>query len=226
MILGSTKETVRYQPDVEIALDEADAAAAKEAQAQGAPFTAPARPDPLPDDEAQPVYLLGIPSLAGKAKMRRAVMATGATYVADTQLRAELRKAVAELLPDGSPERVSSDAAIDMAEALADPDRKAEVDDEAKVKLGAVLVEVEKWARRHWPPYAELLADSQFWWETTLRMCVVHFLRGWERKPEAFEARAGECTEATLAAIPAAHFGRIGMKILSLMRPTESQQKN
>lgn len=170
--------------------------------------------------ETPPVYLIGVPTVMGRAAWRRDVAAAGARYWTDELMLEALRYGIRLVVE-----------AEQQPELLAIVDRYEE--EKAAASEGASgatpngdLVEIERAIRTHYPRYAEMEADRVFWLTVAPIKAAQHFLRGWENLATRFERKAGLVSEAALGGLPETHVMEIGFKAMNLMVPGKDQEKN
>lgn len=178
---------------------------------------------------SEAVYHVQVPSIMGEARWRRDVAATGAKAVAPERSMEFLRDAASALLADDA--RTAALRDLDTIAELRD--RQSQngeklTEDEVR-ELGTLLArmaELEEWAQREWPPYAELSAQQEFWWATARIIAAKHFLRAWEGVDAELKFHGGVVSEESLHAIPRAHVFAIGLQAIMLMRPSHERRKN
>lgn len=104
--------------------------------------------------------------------------------------------------------------------AAREEERKAR---QAALQAQAMMIEAN--LERHWPPYAELLADRQFWDEVS-RIDVVRLLLETIDGTPVRRDGDGLMTEAAYQAIPADHRLALATFAFRLLAPDETARKN
>lgn len=161
-----------------------------------------------PEDE-RPVYLIAVPSLTTRPRWQRDLAAAGAFQVDREKTKAFLRDAVSGLL-EGEARAAALDD-LDRVEELGQREEKAESNglafsDQEKaelVGLVARITELGAWAERTWPPYAELVAQADYWLTMARLLAAKHFLRGWKGVTEPCAACGGSGKQAKAEGAPA-----------------------
>jgi hypothetical protein len=99
----------------------------------------------------------------------------------------------------------------------------------ARVKAQEALlpqvVAIQATLERHWPPYAELLADRRFYDEVS-NIEVVRLLLVGIGEGEVRRDADGLLPEAVYQAVPRAHLAELTAFALRLLVPTETERKN
>lgn len=107
-------------------------------------------------------------------------------------------------------------AELDRLEAL----RLAELES-VWLKVSAIEANLE----RHWQPYAELLADREFW-DDVSRIEIVRLLLVRQGAGMLARDEDGRLSEAAYAAIPKGHRTALATFAFGLLAPDETQRKN
>ena len=131
-------------------------------------------------DPKRPVYLISAATLTAKARWERDRAAEGASPIPLSRIRAHLRDAVNALLKGKAKKDALRDLdLVDEAEqATGAPDEKELAERLAVVRR---VAELGDWAAAHWPPYAEIAAQTEYAWKIAQILAAKHFLVGWER---------------------------------------------
>lgn len=167
-------------------------------------------------DGLPPTFLLAVPTVLARAQWRREVAATGARYPSDEVLIEALRAGIARVVEASQQEELL--ALVEEWAAAAPAERPAD--------LGRRLTEIEQAIRLHDPRYAGLEADRLFWLAVAPLKAFQLFVIGWENLDRAYDKVNGQVSEACLAALPEALVAEVGFHAISLMSPTEGQEKN
>ena len=104
----------------------------------------------------------------------------------------------------------------------------AERERERLGRMGELLPEataIEANLSRHWPPYAELLADRAYWDEIS-QIEVVRLLLARIGAADILRDADGMMTDAAYVALPAAHKPVLSAFASRLMMPDEATRKN
>lgn len=177
-------------------------------------------PDDVKDHPDPPIYLIGVPSYFARAAWRRDVKGMGAQYHGEAHRFAVMRKGIAEMASEAQREEL---LAIVDAAAAAQRDAPLPVaagDEPEKLRrLGEIL-------RQNYPPYAELLADRDYWLSIAPLMAARRFLRGWENVAAPFEQQFGLVPEPLLELLSEAHVYAIGWHAIGLMTLDKAAEKN
>jgi hypothetical protein len=182
------------------------------------PYTPESRCDgegkPLP---GAPVYLVKVASLIERAQWRRDVAALGARYPGNDEIYRALRQAVAAAGPGNEAALLEALDRLEAAGAVAEDDPDLALANRAADVLRPVC-----------PPLAELFAQRAFWAEVAPLQAARRFLRGWsvDGAERELPQSLGLIREDALARLPPGHADAVGWKAISLMRPTEAQEKN
>ncbi len=194
MLPISSKETVRFTP-VE---QEKSTKNGKKAPKQPAP-----------------VYLLAVPTVAGRAAYTRELHAEGAVGVTEEDRLARLRGAIAEVA--GREQQTQLSPLLDKLEQ--------------KKKLtqaeSALLVDVERQVCSLHSEYAQVFAELVYAKQIGNIVACRMFLKGAEGLGVTFETDArGFLTLDTLDALPAGHIDQIGGKLQTLLWLPREKEKN
>lgn len=199
------------------------------------------------DDRNQPIagaptYLIRPPSIMTKARWRRDLGAAGAGAAPPdrAEMMAVLRRGIREIVAehqqdsllalieeyDGLFARVQEMRAQDSGTA----DERLEAGEALKALSGRMDF-LEGEMRRKYPPYAQVISDRTFWFETAPVLAAQHFLCGWENveaggEPLAFAQVNGLVPEALLDQLPAEHVYDVGWRAMGLTAATQADEKN
>lgn len=174
-------------------------------------------PEELRGQPGAPVYLIGVPTIAGRAALNRAMAENGAKYWLPGAFCAEARKVIEDAKPDNLSEVVG---VIEEVEALPDVESASE---ELARKWELIIGSL----RRYAPTIAAMEADNGFWMQMAPYIYAAHFLLGWENV--AVEYRRGadrRVLPEVIEQLPAEHVWEIFREINRLMRPSQDQEKN
>jgi hypothetical protein len=168
------------------------------------------------DDLAAPTYLLSVSSLRARAAFRGDLAREGLRYPTDTELLAELRRAIGRHLVD-------SDAApaLEAVDAV-----EAGIADDAATALAQL---VDHACARHDRTYAHMLSERVEYLATLPLVAARRFLvavQHAEREPQVLRRSFGLVSDDDLAAIPQADLTDIGLAIVAAMAPDEATKKN
>ncbi len=185
MLPISSKDTIRFTPDADKAKDK------------------------------PPVFLLAVPTVAGRAQWRRQVLASGAKYATEeTQINC-LKDGVKAVVEDSQQSEL-----IDVLDDFTTANEKDRVDLLPKVK------EIEETVSRFYPRYNELKADHAFWIEIAPICAAQMFLKGWENVDGEFKTVNGLVELSSLSRLTAEQLLSVGLKIMESMTLTGDQAKN
>lgn len=179
--------------------------------------------DDTPDDK-RPTFSFRPPSVFDKSKLTAACIARGAIARTREECRAIALEGVAAILPDAAdPDRVRVEALLALeptADAPLTPEQRAEL-----LTINATL-------RRHYPAYAEAVADNLTWNEALrLEAFRLHCI-GWRNVTAAggralpFKLARGAVDEHVLGAMPDELLELAAAYALSLFAPSEAERKN
>ncbi len=160
-----------------------------------------------------PVYLIGIPTLAGRANYRRKLKEEGLSYLTDEALLAVLRDGVTIAVEDHQQPEIL---------AIIDEFESAEEKPEELVKK---IQDIETQIQPIYPPYAKAVADREYYLSLMPIIAAQCFLQGIENGVK-YEARNGLVTESCLESIPENDLIAIGWKAVSVLSPSKEQEKN
>jgi hypothetical protein len=194
-------------------------------------------PPELEGTEKPPVYLIGIPSVAGRAELRRAIAAAGMRYWPESDFSKEARKYLEEVRPDNLADLL---AVVDGLEAvkLPEPLPEGETESEAAAAERERLEAEAMAAREKWNELLELLSqqcprlgkmtgDNVHYSMLSPYISVAMFLRGWENvEPQFKRLSDGTVPHELLEELPPGHVGQIWRRINELMQPNRAQEKN
>lgn len=175
---------------------------------------------PFTPVEGGATYQIAVPTLLQRAAYRRDVQASGARYASDADLLALLREGVREVVEESGQGALLD--LIDNYEAVAQ-DREALAQDEA---LGRDIAELEETIGRHYPPYAQAMADRGHWLAVAPIVAFQHFVRGWDGLEAPCEMKGGKVTDRCLEQVPENDILAVGYKAMALLHPTQDQAKN
>jgi hypothetical protein len=185
--------------------------------------------------EGAPVYLIAPPSVMTKARWRSEVASSGAVMPSDSEVFQTLRVGVREIVADHMQEDLL--ALIDQWEDATNEDEP----DYEKEGLDPVWAAGEKERRKQlekrvnffrnemrskYPPYAQKMADQQFYMEIAPYLAAKHFLAGWENVDAEFRQVNGRVPDEVLESIPPEHVFWIGIHAMGMQRPTRADEKN
>lgn len=209
--------------------------------------TTPVRftPADLVDTPGAPVYLIAPGTSRTRAVFRRELTAQGVQYPAAAvmyeTLRDGVRYGIAAHLRDGWLDLIdqAEEVASRRTEALRAAAEAAAAEgvdgvDGALAKLPELsarerveLATIESDIRRHYPPYAAVIADQQFYMDMAPIVAAQHFLVDWENVGHPFERVRGVVDLALLDhAVGDAHTKAIGFRAMALLRPDATAEKN
>lgn len=145
------------------------------------PFT----PSVYESDAEKPVYRIAVPTLMSKPRWEREVAAAGAVRITEQRTAEFLRDAVTSLLHGDARDTAlrDLDSIAELRERQANLRKGEEFTDEDKLELMQLvgrIAELGDWAAQQWPPYAELVAQQDYWFTMSRILAARHFLRGWE----------------------------------------------
>jgi hypothetical protein len=161
-----------------------------------------------------PVYFIRPASLKQRAAFNRALLAEGASYARDEEMRSVFRAGVEQMIDDrDQPAALNLVDRLDAGATLSTEENKA-------------VAELERFIVVTYKPYSSLLAQRHFWLEMAPLLAAQMFLVGWENIDLPFEVKNGLVLEALLQALPMGDVNKIGMRALELSRPSEQQRKN
>jgi len=170
--------------------------------------------------DAPPTYLIGVPTIPGRARYRRAMLQVGAQAVSDAQLLDVLEESIEHVVMEV--DRSGARDVVRQARGQLDGDG-----DTLSDEVIDALQRLQDLAQRQHPPYAALTAERRYWWDMSLYHAALHFLVGWRNVDAEFRfGRDGLVAPECLERIPEDHQQEIGIKALTLMRPTEDERKN
>ncbi len=169
-------------------------------------------------DPAAPVYLLGVPTLLGRAVFQRAVTAQGARYVGDAELLEAARGDVRTLVVESQEAELL--ALLDAWESC--QATGGTPDEPLRQKMTALQDTLAQQAGR----YTQALADRVYFSTVAPLLAAQLFLKGLEHAPMPLPRRGGLVTEEALAALPHEELLEVGWKALALLFLTKEQEKN
>lgn len=175
---------------------------------------------PAEEGQAAPVYVARVPSWRDRAAWQRELLAMGARYPSDRELRAAARAALAAAMPDNAAEMLALLDRADAAEAA-----KAELDPADLAALAAL----DATLARTWPPFVELAASRGYWNEAASYLAFEMFVTGAEgegAQERPVRLQRGRVAEDCLLALPRAEVMAVGDRIIAAMFPTKAQEKN
>jgi len=165
-----------------------------------------------PERENAPTYLIGVPSIAGRAAFNRRLDEEGISFINDSDLLDIVRAGVREVVAESQQEEIL--ALIDEFEST------------KTAELAIQVADIEKQLRRVYPPYTEAVAARSYHMTIMPVIAAKCFLRGIENGV-AFKAQSGVVTDECLEQIAAeGDLDSIGWKAVGLFSPNESQIKN
>jgi hypothetical protein len=167
-------------------------------------------------------YVLRVPTVYDRARLRRACLARGARHWPDLEMMAVLADGVRKLL-------VSDEDAERRTAFLADIEEHTALlatEQEVPPELIARIAEIEAAVVRGYAPYAERVADRTYWQDVLPIEAVRLLLAGWEGIEDLPEIGPEGLSERSLSMIPDRHLGPLGLRALSLFAPTEQEAKN
>jgi hypothetical protein len=170
-----------------------------------------------------PVYQLAVLSERERLGWQRDLLASGAQLMTDEDLRGVLRDGVQALL-DGSA-RAEAEALLDRWPELQRLGPEAMPEDERR-DLARQMETLEAAVRRHFPPYAEALANRIHWWGMARLLAFEHAVRGWEGLAVPFAARLGRVTRDAQEGVPVADRYAAGAKAIGLLQVSGEQRGN
>jgi hypothetical protein len=158
-----------------------------------------------------------VASLAGVA-----AMATATGEAEEGEAQADLLRQFHKLVEPIAEDAIDEPDFERRAEILAAREavRKA-----ALLKIWPEVTAIHANLERHWPPYAELLADRNFWDEVS-RIDMTRLLLVSVGGRVLGRDDDGLVTQAEYRAIPRAHRGELGSFAFGLLEPDETQRKN
>lgn len=169
-----------------------------------------------PERDNAPTYLLGVPTLAGRANFRRKIEEEGASFISDAALLDTLRDGVREHVTDNQKEEVLG--LIDEFEACAPL--------EILPELISKIKDIEKQIRDVYPTYREAVAARGYYLSIMPLVAAKCFLRGIEGGDVKFQSKAGTVTDECMDALPEEDVKAIGWEAFQLLTPTAAQIKN
>lgn len=168
-----------------------------------------------PERENAPTYLIGVPTLAGRAHYNRKMEEEGIPYISDSDLLDIVEEGVRETVNEAQHEELF---------ALIASYRECRPE-ERTIELIRQLTDIEKQLRSVYPPYAEAIAARSYHMNIMPIIAAKCFLRGIENGV-AFAAQGGFVTDECLESLPEADVRDIGWKAVALLSPSEAQIKN
>lgn len=190
--------------------------------------------DGTPRDGA-PVYLIMPPSVMSKARWRRHVAEEGAVMPGQDLLMETLRQGVLEIVEERQQPRwfdliARWDDALrtsqEMRESGAGTPEQMEDAAAALRKLSTEVSYFEGQMRAAYPPYAQKLAQQQYWMEVAPFIAARHFLAGWENVDLPFERVNGLVSEELLEQLSEGHAADIGWRAIGLGGANRADEKN
>jgi len=175
-------------------------------------------PSAYKDDPAAPVYILSVPTIAGKAKFHREMAVNGCKFHSDEEFIQMLREGVNAVIEES--QRASVLETIDVYDLYRKEKKESAAD------LALEIANIEKTILQHYQPYAELNADRNFYFSMYPIILTSLFLKGWENKEPAFKKTGDHISEESINAISAGDLNEIGMKLMELMSPSGKTEKN
>lgn len=184
-------------------------------------------------------YTFRVPTVFDRKRLRRAVASQKAVVHAPDEIQVYLKEGLTAIYEEaGDPDEAAR--CIGVVDALYEKSEQAEImaaeglempdgwTDEVNA-LARDVREIELVVKRHYQPYAELLADVDFAREImgleAIRMCLLEIVKG---EGEAAVRHAfGQTgpTDAQFSLIPDAHQITLAQKALSLFSPTGDAEK-
>lgn len=161
-----------------------------------------------------PVYLLAVPTLAGRGEYRRQMALAGAANPPQEVLLRHLADAVRGV--------VAEDQRADLLALIARAQAAEELDPDDAQRL----TDLERQLLPFHPPLAAAVADRLYHNELLPLVACKCFLRGVENVPVPFETAGGRVTDDTLAALDQNHLHEAGWAAFALMFVPRGQEKN
>lgn len=189
-------------------------------------------------DEPPPVFLLKAPTVAERGDFLVHLSEHGLRPFPDALLRAQLKKALPEAIPDAA----LVTRLLEALEAIQDAERTpellppfnlieaiAEAEDEV-IEVAMREADLPPGTPKERPncaAYLRITRDRRRYLLRWRSEATRYFLRGWEDFPHPFEATAeGRPSEASMQCLSSADIAALGSKIEELMAPTVAQRKN
>lgn len=188
------------------------------------------------DQEARPegeriAYLLRVPGRFTKPRIDRAVRSAGARYVAELDVltvMAEGIREIAESAPMETAETIVEEILGLRQRAIKEPDDGQRF--EMLNEPGELIDHAGEVLQQHYPRYAAMKADQEFFYEVLKIETVRHVLLGWEGHPTPFAADtqglAGDSSLTFLQAAHPAHMTAIWLEFGRLLAPSGQEAKN
>lgn len=160
-------------------------------------------------------YLIATPSVMERARFKRDLVASGATYHDDAALLSALREDLRAVQPANLDRLLEM---LDQFEAL-----ESKSDDP---QLVAAVADMERLGRAAAGRYAGLLGERAFFNDVLPIVAARSFLIGWEGIEKPFERASGITSDRTLSLIPEAHLQQIGARAFARMVLSGGLEKN
>ena len=177
--------------------------------------------------DKRPVYKIAPATLIERTRWKRDLAAQAGRFPTNAELYEAARVGVKEVVEDeGQPALLEI---IDSIEALELDPPKPPIDPDDEKRHRALLDdmgEIEKTLVDYHPPYAELVAQRQYWTDIATIAAAAAFLRGWDNVDLPFRRVRGRVPEDLLAQLDQAHLTGIGTRAMQLMQPNADQAKN
>jgi hypothetical protein len=166
------------------------------------------------NDQTAPTYLIGAPTIAGRASFRRSLTSEGLRYPDDKEMVEALKIGIEEVVEEAQqPELLKI---IAKYQAATKPSTKLQND----------MFEIEKTIGASSPTYANLSAERGYYLSMAPLLATRQFLKGIENSQVEYNAKSGMVNIETLDNIPEVHIIEIGWKVISLMSISAEQRKN
>lgn len=177
------------------------------------------------DKEGQPdapVYLIGVPTVMGRARYRQALVEEGLRFHARGAFCAAAREWLEQIRP----------ANLDDLRGVVDDFEAAQ--QQAQSGEGEIAPEIlQRWSELvelltgQSPRAARMAADNQLYLTMAPYLAAAQFLMGWEHIDLPYRREAdGKVALDLLGQLPEQDIGAIWLKILDVLEPSAAQRKN
>lgn len=166
------------------------------------------------DDAKAPVYLLNVPTIAGRADYRRDIIAEGLKYPQDSELHAALKDGIKSIVEESQQQEL-----LDIIDKYNKSDKSAR-------NLQEEMDEIEKTVGGNYSPYRKLLADRGYYVALAPVIAVMRFLKGIENSEINYKSKNNLMDMEVIDLLPEEDVLEVGWKIISLMSMTNEQRKN
>lgn len=171
--------------------------------------------------ENPPTYVLGVPTIAGKAELRRALASAGMRHWGRAEFGQAARNHIEAVRPENAAELI---AVLDRVDDL---DLQVEPDPDAVAEAERQWDELLSILATQSPEIARMFGDNLHYRSLSPYLSAALFLRGWENVGAEFRRAAdGTVAMELLEELPERHVQEIFIKLNELMFVSRGQEKN